>query len=154
MKKLIFLLCVISLVACTNDDDEDVTPTNTNNTTTIQSQIQSNVQEGIWRISLFSEDGQDETNNFSGYSFTFNTNGSLLASNQTNNYNGTWSVSDSNPSDDSISDIDFNILFNLTNNFQDLNDDWDVISHSSSKIELRDISGGNGGTDLLTFEKN
>lgn len=148
------LLWAFSLVACTNDDDEDLAPTNPNNTTTVQSQVQSSVQKGTWRISHFSESGQDETNNFSGYIFTFNTDGSLLASNQTNSYNGMWNLSDNNPSDDSISDIDFNILFNLTNNFQDLNDDWHVISHSSSKIELRDISGGNGGTDLLTFVKN
>ena len=39
------------------------------------------------------------------------------------------------------------------NDFEDLNDDWDIISQSSSKIELIDISGGNGGTDYLTFEK-
>jgi hypothetical protein len=40
------------------------------------------------------------------------------------------------------------------NDFEDLNDDWDIISRSSTKIELIDISGGNGGTDYLTFEKN
>ena len=38
--------------------------------------------------------------------------------------------------------------------FEDLNDDWDFISQSSTKIELIDVSGGNGGTDYLTFEKN
>lgn len=51
-------------------------------------------------------------------------------------------------------DIDFNIYFNLSNEFEDLNDDWDLISRSDSKIELFDVSGGNGGTDYLTFEKN
>ena len=29
--------------------------------------------------------------------------------------------------------------------FEDLNDDWDFISQSSTKIELIDVSGGNGG---------
>jgi hypothetical protein len=42
----------------------------------------------------------------------------------------------------------------LTNDFEDLNDDWDIISHSPTKIELKDVSGGNGGTDYLTFENN
>jgi hypothetical protein len=54
--------------------------------------------------------------------------------------------------DDSSDDLDFNIFFNVANDFEDLNDDWDIISQSSSKIELIDISGGNGGTDYLTFE--
>jgi len=50
--------------------------------------------------------------------------------------------------------MDFNLNFNVTNNFQDLNDDWDFISQSETKIELIDISGGGGGTDYLTFVKN
>lgn len=152
MKKLIFILWLFSLTACTNDDD--TMPSNSNNSTSIQSQIHSSVQDGSWRVSQFSEDGQVETAHFAGYAFTFNTDGSLLASNQTNNYTGTWSLRDNNSSDDSVNDIDFNIFFNLTNNFEDLNDDWDVISNSETKIELKDISGGNGGIDLLTFEKN
>jgi hypothetical protein len=42
----------------------------------------------------------------------------------------------------------------LTNDFEDLNDDWDFISQSANKIELLDVSGGSGETDYLTFEKN
>ncbi len=45
------------------------------------------------------------------------------------------------------------ILHLFTTDFEELSDDWDIISHSSTKIELIDISGGNGGTDYLTFEK-
>lgn len=36
----------------------------------------------------------------------------------------------------------------------ELTDDWDIISYSATKIQLIDVSGGNGGTDYLTFEKN
>jgi len=52
------------------------------------------------------------------------------------------------------SDLDFNIFFASPPDFEDLSDDWDFISHTSTKIELIDMSGGNGGTDYLTFEKN
>lgn len=38
--------------------------------------------------------------------------------------------------------------------FEKLSDDRDFISQSNSKIELIDVSGGNGGIDHLTFEKN
>jgi hypothetical protein len=40
-----------------------------------------------------------------------------------------------------------------SSDFEDLVDDWDFISVSNTKIELIDISGGNGGTDYLTFER-
>ena len=51
-------------------------------------------------------------------------------------------------------DIDFNIFFSAPADFAELSEDWDIISHTASKIELIHVSGGNGGTDLLTFEKN
>jgi hypothetical protein len=135
------------LYSCSTNDD------NTNNSST-QNLIQSNVESGTWRITSFIDSGIDETNHFTGYNFTFLNSGVLNANNGTNNYDGTWSIRDSNSNDDSLDDLDFNINFNLTNDFEDLNDDWDFISQTSSKIELIDISGGNGGTDYLTFEKN
>ena len=84
----------------------------------------------------------------------------MVATNGTNTMTGTWSVTDdsNSSSDDSNDDddIDFNIFFPVpdSNDFQDLNDDWDIVSTSSTRIELIDISVGNGGTDMLTFEKN
>ncbi|PWI29345.1 hypothetical protein DI383_12875 [Flavobacteriaceae bacterium LYZ1037] len=125
----------------------------TNCSSTLITTIQDHVASGTWRISSFIDSGTDETNHFTGYSFTFNSSGVLHAENGINNYNGTWSITNSNSNDD-LDDLDFNINFNLTNDFQDLNDDWDFISQSATKIELIDISGGNGGTDYLTFEKN
>ena len=40
-----------------------------------------------------------------------------------------------------------------TSDFDDLIDDWDFLSVSQTKIELFDVSGGDGTTDYLTFEK-
>ncbi|RCU56718.1 hypothetical protein DU428_12380 [Oceanihabitans sediminis] len=119
-----------------------------------QSTIQDNVAMGTWRITEFIDSGIDETNHFTGYNFSFNSSGVLHANNGSISYDGTWSITDSNSNDDSQDDLDFNIYFNLSNDFEDLNDDWDFISHSPTKIELIDISGGNGGTDYLSFEKN
>jgi len=133
-------------VSCSKDDD------NTTNST--QNQVQTNLQNGTWRITKFIDSGTDETNQFTGYNFTFKSSGDLNATNGTNNNNGTWSIKDSNSNDDSQDDLDFIINFNLTNDFKDLNDDWDFISQSSAKIELINVSGGNGGTDYLIFEKN
>ncbi|WP_243398864.1 hypothetical protein [Hanstruepera neustonica] len=149
---LIFGLSII-LTSCSSDDDGgNIIP---NNNVVIQ-QVVTQAQSGTWRITSFIDSGQDETNNFTGYNFTFGTNGALSASNGNNSESGNWSVTDSNSNDDSNDDIDFNIMFNVpdTNDFEDLNDDWDIVSHTDNRIQLRDISGGNGGTDTLTFERN
>ncbi|MCG9910970.1 MAG: hypothetical protein MH137_06680 [Flavobacteriales bacterium] len=134
---------LLGLFSCTKDSNNGV-----------QNQVQQNVQSGTWRISSFIDSNNDETSHFSGYNFTFGASGVLTASNGANTYTGTWSITDSNSNDDSQNDLDFNINFNLSNDFEDLNDDWDFISQSAVKIELIDVSGGNGGTDYLTFEKN
>ena len=139
------ILILLFAVGCTDDDEPS------NNT---QNEIESDVQKGTWKITKFIDSDKDETNDFAGYDFTFLSSGVLRADNGTNQYDGTWSITDSNSNDDSQDDLDFNINFNLMNDFEDLNDDWDIISRSSTKIELIDISGGNGGTDYLTFEKN
>ena len=148
--KFRFLICLTSLltiVSCTNKKDD--TSSNTTQTT-----IKTNVQSGTWRITKFIDSGTDETNHFAGFNFTFNSSGVLNANDGTTNYDGNWTITDSNSNDDSQDDLDFNINFNLTNDFEDLNDNWDFISQSSTKIALIDVSGGNGGTDYLTFEKN
>ena len=97
----------------------------------------------------------NETGNFSGYIFEFDANNLLTATNGSNNYAGTWSVTDDGSGDDNnnYDDIDFNIGFSNPRNFEELSEDWEIISISNTKIELRHVSGGNGGTDLLTFEK-
>lgn len=129
------------------DENDDPAPYNTQ-------AIEDNMEGGTWRISSFIDSGQDETNDFNGYNFTFGANGTLTATNGSTTYTGTWSITDSNSGDDNPDDFDFNIYFNLTNDFEDLNDDWDIESYTTTTIELIDVSGGNGGTDLLTFTKN
>lgn len=148
---LLVILCfTLIFSACSNNDDDG----NVNDSSEQIAQLESTVQSGTWRITDFIDSGENETSDFTGYNFSFNSDGSLVATNGTDTLTGTWSVTDDSSSSDD--DIDFNIFFPVpdTNDFEDLNDDWDVISHTSTKIELIDISGGNGGTDNLTFEKN
>jgi hypothetical protein len=141
---------------CSSDDD-DGSP---NNNSQQIAGIENTAESGTWRITNFNDSGQNETSDFNGYNFSFNSDGSLVATNSSDTMTGTWSVTDdsNSSSDDSNDDddIDFNIFFPVpeTNIFEDLNDDWDIVSTSSTRIELIDISGGNGGTDMLTFEKN
>lgn len=147
------VLLLFFLVSCEKDEDDDDKNTSSS-VGTIQS-VSSNVESGDWTITRFEDDGVDELHHFTGYTFTFSTNGSLIATGDTT-YTGTWSVTGDNSNDDSPddNDLDFNINFNLTNEFEDLNDDWDIVSSLTNKIELKDVSGGDGSTDYLTFEKN
>lgn len=151
---LLILIVSFFVTSCSSDDDT----TSANDNSQQIAGIVSTVQSGSWRITNFNDSGQDETADFNGYNFTFNSDGSLVATNGSNTLTGTWSVLDDSNSSDSSSedDIDFNIFFPVpdSNDFEDLNDDWDIVSTSSTRIELIDVSGGNGGTDRLTFEKN
>lgn len=144
------LLCLVFLVnvasMCSNDDN----PSSTVNQTTVINTVSS----GTWRITLYNDSGTIKTNQFTGYNFTFGPSNVLTATNGTQTYTGVWSVTDSNSNDDSMDDLDFNIAFTAPANFLELTDDWDIQSRTDTKIELIDISGGNGGTDYLTFEKN
>ncbi|NNT72120.1 hypothetical protein HKT18_07840 [Flavobacterium sp. IMCC34852] len=154
MKKLIlipalfclFMLNVASM--CSSDDDsssssQDPTP------------VVNTVTQGTWRVTSYVDSGTDETNHFTGYDFTFASGNVLSATNGTNTYTGTWSVTNDSSDDDSpSSDLDFNIAFASPANFADLTDDWDIVTYSANTISLIDISGGNGGTDILVFTKN
>ncbi len=138
---LIILLFMVA-VACNNEDS-----TNSN-----QTKVVNTVSSGTWRITYFYDTDKEETANFTGFNFTFGS--SLTATKGSTTYTGTWSVTDSNSNDDSMDDLHFNILFTAPPDFEDLSDDWDILEMTDTKIKLIDISGGNGGTDYLTFEKN
>ena len=147
-KSLLVFILIFTISSCSNDDDDN------SNSDTNQTNIENTVQDGTWRVTKFIDSGDDETNNFNGYAFTFNDNNSLIAENGNTTNNGSWSITDSNSSDDSIDDLDFNISFTSPPDFEELTEDWDIISRTDTKIELIHVSGGNGGTDYLTFEKN
>ncbi len=140
--RLIFLF-LLAAVACEDKGSDSKN----------QDQIKNAVTSGTWRITYYYDTDKEETANYNGYNFTFGTT-ALTASNNTNTYTGTWSISDSNSNDDSMDDLNFNIAFTAPPAFEELTDDWDILESTATKIRLVDVSGGNGGTDYLTFEKN
>jgi hypothetical protein len=122
-----------------------------------QNNIQDAIQQGTWVVSSYIDNGSDETMDFTSFRFTFAQDGSLqvmdLLSSSTNQFMGQWSITDSNSNDDSMDDLDFNIALNVGNKLDDLTDDWDIVNQSETEIKLMDVSGGNGGTDYVTFTK-
>lgn len=149
MKKLIlipalfclFMLNVASMCSSDDDSSDDNSPSTSN--------VNTNVTSGTWRVTLFQEDGTNQTSNFNGYDFSINSNGTIVAVNGSTTKNGNWSTySDSGTTK-------FDIVF-LDNNgpFEEISEDWRVLTSTTTKLELKHVSGGDGSVDLLTFEKN
>lgn len=137
----VFMLNVAS--TCSNDDDDN------NSSSAIITQTQNSVVNGTWRVTLFSENGSNQTSQFSNYDFVFGTNGAVTAENGRTTMNGTWTTG----TDDSTPK--FIINFSATNGpFEEISEDWRILAASATRIELTHVSGGDGSIDLLTFQKN
>lgn len=101
---------------------------------------------GTWYISYFFDD-VDETNYFNGYNFTFNSNGTSLAVKNSNTINGTWNIYNDGGTEKIVLSFDGSLL-------DEIEDDWRIIEYTPTLVKLKHVSGGNGGTDYLTFTKN
>ena len=145
-----FLFMVLVFKSCTSDDNN----IDTMNAADMEA-VKTAVTGGEWIITYYFDSDKDETSDYTGFTFTFGSDGVLQASDGTMSLSGAWSVTGSDSSDDDSieDDIDFNIVFASPELFVELSDDWDIVSYSNTKIELIDISGGDGSTDYLTFEK-
>jgi hypothetical protein len=53
---------------------------------------------------------------------------------------------------DSEDGLKFYINFDTTDNLADLTDDWQIVSVTTTRIELKDVSD-DGSMDVLVFEK-
>ena len=139
---LLLLMLSIGLFSCDKDDDD-----NNSNITTVN--LSATATTGTWRITYYYDTNQDETANFAGYVFTFaggNVVTAVKAGSPT--VTGTWTTG----TDDSK--VKLILSFATPASFNELSDDWHVTSRTDTKIVMTDVSGGNGGTDFLTFEKN
>ena len=147
LHSVVLVLSLSLIVSCSTNEDDST------NTTVEIVQLESTAETGTWRVTNLVDSGQDETSDFNGFVFSFLENGTVTATNGTTIYDGTWSVASD---DDDDNDVDFNIFFPVpdSNDFDDLNDDWDIVSYSDTIINLIDIDDETGDTDLLTFEKD
>lgn len=141
----IALLSMGLIISCSKDDEtkveEEITAAD-------MSEIKANVESGDWIITNYLDDDNDETINYDGYTFTFNADGILGATNGNIAVSGAWSLTSSDEDE-----LDFNIFFTSPDIFEVLADDWEIKKYSSSKIELIDVSSEDSSTDYLTFEK-
>jgi hypothetical protein len=136
------VLCLTLTASCSKDD-------NLTGDNSINSVSNRNIgNSGIWFVTLFSEDGRNQTNPFAGFSFEFKSNGQLLATKSSESIIGTWKyVTDSGK---------LKILIGFPNigKFDDLTEDWELIQETETIIRLKHVSGGNGGTDILELGRS
>lgn len=106
--------------------------------------LATTLADGLWVVGSYTEDSDNQTSNYSGYTLNFNIDGTVVADNGTA-INGTWAPQNS--------DSELALNFGSTVPFDEFNDTWDVISVTPTQVEVRDVSGGNGGTDTLILTK-
>jgi hypothetical protein len=141
MKPIKMFLAVLAissstLYSCSKEKQEEIAATVATNY----------VNNGKWKVTKFEEDGKNETHHFTGYVFEFNTNGTVTATKDGKVVRGTWSKG----GDDSKSK--FVINFD-TAPFNELNEDWVIVSGSADSMQMKHVSGGDGSIDYLNFEK-
>lgn len=113
------------------------------------SEISNVLMGGDWVVASYVDEGEDKTTEYAGYDFTFGSGNVLTVStNMDPLKEGLWRV---------IRDHDgmLKVYLNLGDDgdtFSDLTDDWDFVSITENRIELKDISG-DGTVTTLVFEK-
>lgn len=142
MKKILILFTAIAFASCSSDDDAGDA-----NTSEFEN-IKTTVTQGEWKVTKLVDGQSDHTVEFESYVFNFNEDGTVLAQNDLLSEPGTWAYDNSSSSGE-----EFVLQFSETPPFDEINDDWDIVSVTNSKIELKDISGGDGDLELLTFTK-
>lgn len=129
-------LIVVVFSNCSKNDSKD------NN-----GPISTIVTSGVWKVTLFSERGNNETSDFNVYEFIFASDGTFMADKNGNMQHGTWSE---NTSSNKLI-IDIGPKQDSNKPLGELTDDWVVISSSSNKISLTDNTTSR--EELLEFTK-
>jgi hypothetical protein len=104
------------------------------------------VVDGTWRVTLFTDSGNDETADFAGYSFTFSNNGTVTATKTGASKNGTWSTGSNK------FNIDLGPKVDTNKPLGELTDDWKIITSSATELKLTDDNAASN--EFLTFTKN
>ncbi len=105
------------------------------------------LQDGTWFVSQFLEKGDDETQVFSGFDFTFNPNQTVLATNGSVTVNGSWIVS--------VVGQRLNFEFDMDSPLNDADDnDYEVLDASDTLVTFVTRDGDGAIEDTLQFRKN
>ncbi len=119
MRKLLFFIGIMAFMisSCEKED----------NTTTNPS--------GLWKVTKFTDNGKDETDDFKNYTFDFQENGKLIATIDNKTYTGVWN--------DNLSKEKMELKISGTQYLSTLNDDWLILEMTSTRLRLKDDDSEN-----------
>jgi hypothetical protein len=137
MKRILASVLVISLlVSCQRRNDD------------MAGDISQTATSGTWKVTLFTDSGNNETADFAGYNFEFQTGGIISATKNGTVKTGSWAA------DNSSNKLIINLgpKDNTNKPLGELTDDWKVISLTANEIKLTDDNAGSN--EFVTFTKN
>ncbi len=128
---------ILERVCDNNANDEDV------------AEIRNILMVGEWMVAKYTEGDKEETQNYAAFTFAFQAELSVhVTTGETGpTFPGLWRIIR-----DSEGELKCYLNFGLATAMQVLMDDWKIVSVTSSRIELKNISGDNT-TEILVFEK-
>ncbi len=129
---------------CDEDDDDDYDNDHEVDTTLIT----PIVLEGQWIVASYDTAGNDITSDFEGFTLEFFEDGTMVATDGTDTFEGTW--------EEHVEDdlgIELVIEFDGSTLIKMLNDDWDVLEYSETRIELSDEDEVGNDTSVLILER-
>lgn len=103
---------------------------------------QKMVSTGDWKVTQYLDSGKDETSDFSLLSVSFNADGSIVVSDGTTTYTGTWTLASASSSSDDTGYDDKNHKFTITiagdKLMQKLSKKWLAVKVTETEIWLSD----------------
>jgi len=103
------------------------------------------VIQSDWTVTQYTDSGKDETSDYSGYKFKFNSDGTFVAASSLATYTGTWLLAQGNNSPDDSGNISADdklnkLAINITGNKQmdHLSHKWLTDKITETEIWLRD----------------
>jgi hypothetical protein len=102
---------------------------------------------GAWNVASFIDDGNNKTSDYNNTTFTFNSNGTVVAQRNNQSRTGQWVSQIDN------SQIELIMQWSGPAILNEFNEDWDVVASSSVELSLID-DAGTPSESTLVFSRN
>ena len=142
MKNLILLFSIITLASCSSDDAPGDVITNE------FERIKIVLPQGSWKVSTLVDGNDDNTTAFESFIFTFNEDGTVVSETDLYAETGQWSYRSTSQDGEQLI-----LEFSNTTPFEEITDDWTIVSVTNSQVELSDDGDVEGDTNFLVFKK-
>lgn len=142
MKKLLLIFSVIVLASCSSNDAPGDVITNEFD------RITSVLSQGTWKVTTLIEGNEDHAVDFESLIFIFNADGTVISETDLYTETGNWHYRSTSQNGEQLV-----LEFSDMTPFDQIDDDWTIVSVTSSKVELSDDGDNEGDPELLVFSK-